>query len=149
MKDECSCWIQSTGRCMADICGALHCDLMLEPMIRKTKCNPAAAARNRHLCEVIFEQCLSSVIPNFFSVINLIILCRVWPIVVFLSMRVHQQAVFMVIFSVFWCVHVDMLLSTLQNTLFNYIELQNSSCASSAMPTLALGNRNPYRKDTG
>ncbi|ESR60420.1 C2H2-type domain-containing protein [Citrus sinensis] len=47
----------STGRCMADICGALHCDLMLEPMIRKTKCNPAAAARNRHLCESLANSC--------------------------------------------------------------------------------------------
>ncbi|KAI3454967.1 hypothetical protein Pfo_011630 [Paulownia fortunei] len=42
----------SHGKCLADLCGALHCDFVLNSQSRKTKCNPAAAARNRHLCEV-------------------------------------------------------------------------------------------------
>ncbi|CAI0457195.1 unnamed protein product [Linum tenue] len=41
----------SPGRCLADSCGALHCDLVMDSP-RKTKCNPAAAARNKHACEV-------------------------------------------------------------------------------------------------
>ncbi|KAG6528464.1 uncharacterized protein LOC122046188 [Zingiber officinale] len=45
------------GRCLADLCGALHCDQMVESKKAKTKCNPAAAARNRHLCESLADNC--------------------------------------------------------------------------------------------
>jgi hypothetical protein len=48
------CWIQSHSRCLADICGALHCDIVMDSVPRKTKCNPAAAAKNQHLCEVAY-----------------------------------------------------------------------------------------------
>ncbi|XP_048230367.1 uncharacterized protein LOC8260317 isoform X2 [Ricinus communis] len=41
----------SHSRCLADVCGALHCDFVMDSATRKTKCNPAAAARNKHLCE--------------------------------------------------------------------------------------------------
>ena len=51
----CFCWIQSHNMCMADLCGALHCDIVMDSAPRKTKCNPAAAARNKHLCEVPSE----------------------------------------------------------------------------------------------
>ncbi|PKA61361.1 hypothetical protein AXF42_Ash020337 [Apostasia shenzhenica] len=47
----------SQGRCLADLCGALHCDLVTEPKKTKTKCNPAAAAKNRHLCESLADSC--------------------------------------------------------------------------------------------
>ncbi|XP_008807207.2 uncharacterized protein LOC103719646 [Phoenix dactylifera] len=47
----------SQGRCLADLCGALHCDLMADFKKTKTKCNPAAAARNRHLCESLADSC--------------------------------------------------------------------------------------------
>ncbi|KAG9141679.1 hypothetical protein Leryth_019296 [Lithospermum erythrorhizon] len=47
----------SHGKCMADLCGALHCDLMMEIKAPKTKCNPAAAAKNRHMCEKIADSC--------------------------------------------------------------------------------------------
>lgn len=43
---------QSGSKCLADLCGALHCDFFVNSKSAKTKCNPAAAARNRHLCEV-------------------------------------------------------------------------------------------------
>lgn len=45
------------SRCLADVCGALHCDLVINPMPRKTKCNPAAAAKNQHLCESLANSC--------------------------------------------------------------------------------------------
>ncbi|TVU51527.1 hypothetical protein EJB05_02962 [Eragrostis curvula] len=45
-------YLASEGRCLADLCGALHCDLMMEFKKPKSKCNAAAATRNRHLCEV-------------------------------------------------------------------------------------------------
>lgn len=41
--------------CLADLCGALHCDYydsMLSPKHKKTTCKPAVADRNRHACEV-------------------------------------------------------------------------------------------------
>ncbi|ERN12864.1 uncharacterized protein LOC18441100 isoform X2 [Amborella trichopoda] len=44
-------------RCLADLCGALHCDLVDESKQRKTKCNPAAAAKNRHLCQSLADTC--------------------------------------------------------------------------------------------
>lgn len=47
----------SEGKCLADLCGALHCDLVMDSQPRKTKCNPAAAAKNRHLCESLADTC--------------------------------------------------------------------------------------------
>ncbi|XP_057488780.1 uncharacterized protein LOC130774731 isoform X1 [Actinidia eriantha] len=49
----------SHSKCLADLCGALHCDLWLDSnsKFRKTKCNPAAAARNRHFCESLADSC--------------------------------------------------------------------------------------------
>ncbi|KAJ8771283.1 hypothetical protein K2173_026460 [Erythroxylum novogranatense] len=46
----------SDGKCLADICGALHCDFVMDSK-PKTKCNPAAAAKNRHLCEGLADSC--------------------------------------------------------------------------------------------
>ncbi|KAF5808631.1 putative transcription factor C2H2 family [Helianthus annuus] len=43
--------------CLADLCGALHCDHVANSVVPKTKCNPAAAARNRHLCESLADSC--------------------------------------------------------------------------------------------
>ncbi|XP_077250648.1 uncharacterized protein LOC143890027 [Tasmannia lanceolata] len=45
------------GRCMADLCGALHCDQIIESKLPKRKCNPAAAARNLHFCESLADNC--------------------------------------------------------------------------------------------
>eukprot|EP00262_Sarcandra_glabra_P004776 TRINITY_DN16022_c0_g1_i1.p1 TRINITY_DN16022_c0_g1~~TRINITY_DN16022_c0_g1_i1.p1 ORF type:complete len:279 (+),score=49.54 TRINITY_DN16022_c0_g1_i1:40-876(+) len=45
------------GRCLADLCGALHCDSVIQSKLPKAKCNPAAAARNRHLCESLADNC--------------------------------------------------------------------------------------------
>ncbi|KAM3713406.1 hypothetical protein ACJW31_01G252700 [Castanea mollissima] len=47
----------SHSRCLADVCGALHCDLVMDSTPRKTKCNPAAASRNQHLCESLADSC--------------------------------------------------------------------------------------------
>ncbi|CAA3000463.1 uncharacterized protein LOC111399490 isoform X4 [Olea europaea subsp. europaea] len=47
----------SGSKCLADVCGALHCDLVMDTQSRKTKCNPAAAAKNRHLCEDLADSC--------------------------------------------------------------------------------------------
>lgn len=47
----------SDGKCMADLCGALHCDFMMDSKSTKTKCNPAAVAKNRHLCESLADSC--------------------------------------------------------------------------------------------
>ncbi|KAK8959051.1 hypothetical protein KSP40_PGU011017 [Platanthera guangdongensis] len=47
----------SQGRCMADLCGALHCDLVADSKKFKPKCNPAASARNRHICESLADSC--------------------------------------------------------------------------------------------
>ncbi|KAK9726748.1 hypothetical protein RND81_05G234500 [Saponaria officinalis] len=41
----------SSSKCLADLCGALHCDHVLNSKASRSKCNPAAAVRNRHLCE--------------------------------------------------------------------------------------------------
>ncbi|CAI9113006.1 OLC1v1013526C2 [Oldenlandia corymbosa var. corymbosa] len=49
--------LKSNGKCLADLCGALHCDLMMDTKSRKSKCNPAAAAKNRHLCESLADSC--------------------------------------------------------------------------------------------
>ncbi|GAB2221319.1 hypothetical protein Droror1_Dr00012494 [Drosera rotundifolia] len=45
------------GKCLADLCGALHCDVVINPKAARSKCNPAAAARNRHLCESLADSC--------------------------------------------------------------------------------------------
>ncbi|XP_024186027.1 uncharacterized protein LOC112190782 isoform X1 [Rosa chinensis] len=47
----------SHSRCLADVCGALHCDVAMGAAPHKTKCNPAAAARNKHLCEGLADSC--------------------------------------------------------------------------------------------
>lgn len=47
----------SHGKCMADLCGALHCDAVMNSKSPRSKCNPAAAARNRHLCESLADSC--------------------------------------------------------------------------------------------
>ncbi|XP_051148096.1 uncharacterized protein LOC127263152 [Andrographis paniculata] len=47
----------SHSKCLADLCGALHCDFVMNSQSPKTKCNPAAAARNRHLCEDLANSC--------------------------------------------------------------------------------------------
>ncbi|KAK4752814.1 hypothetical protein SAY87_021612 [Trapa incisa] len=44
-------------KCFADLCGALHCDAMMDFKPQKSKCNPAAAARNKHLCESLADNC--------------------------------------------------------------------------------------------
>lgn len=45
------------SRCLADVCGALHCDHEINSGSKKSKCNPAAAARNKHICETIADSC--------------------------------------------------------------------------------------------
>ncbi|KAM7280074.1 hypothetical protein ACFE04_007208 [Oxalis oulophora] len=48
----------SSSKCLADACGALHCDTVLDTTPhKKTKCNPAAASRNKHLCESLANSC--------------------------------------------------------------------------------------------
>lgn len=49
--------LNNNGKCLADLCGALHCDLQMIPAPRKKKCNPAAASKNRHLCESLADSC--------------------------------------------------------------------------------------------
>ncbi|WCJ21258.1 C2H2-like zinc finger protein [Euphorbia peplus] len=46
----------SESKCLGDLCGALHCDLVMDSAPRK-KCNPAAVARNKHLCESLAGSC--------------------------------------------------------------------------------------------
>nr|POF08227.1 hypothetical protein CFP56_63668 [Quercus suber] len=38
--------VDNHSRCLADVYGALHCDLVMDSTPRKTKCNPAAVSRN-------------------------------------------------------------------------------------------------------
>ncbi|KAK4756236.1 hypothetical protein SAY87_006363 [Trapa incisa] len=45
------------SKCLADLCGALHCDFIINSKSAKTKCNPASAARNHHLCESLADKC--------------------------------------------------------------------------------------------
>ncbi|XP_019463704.1 PREDICTED: uncharacterized protein LOC109362398 isoform X1 [Lupinus angustifolius] len=47
----------SDGKCLADLCGALHCDAVMTSKSSRSKCNPAAAAKNRHLCESLADGC--------------------------------------------------------------------------------------------
>ncbi|GLT29081.1 hypothetical protein SLA2020_039690 [Shorea laevis] len=45
------------SKCLADLCGALHCDFVMKSKSPTAKCNPAAVARNRHLCESLADSC--------------------------------------------------------------------------------------------
>ncbi|CAL1389031.1 unnamed protein product [Linum trigynum] len=46
------------GKCLADLCGALHCDHVMDSRsVKKTRCNLAATAKNRHLCESLADRC--------------------------------------------------------------------------------------------
>ncbi|KAM2699498.1 hypothetical protein EV1_038366 [Malus domestica] len=47
----------SGSKCLADLCGALHCDAVMNTKSSKTKCNPASVARNHHLCEGLANSC--------------------------------------------------------------------------------------------
>ncbi|KAG6588922.1 hypothetical protein SDJN03_17487, partial [Cucurbita argyrosperma subsp. sororia] len=48
----------SRNKCMADLCGALHCDHVMDSVSqKKSKCNPAATARNKHMCEALADSC--------------------------------------------------------------------------------------------
>ncbi|KAF8390578.1 hypothetical protein HHK36_025105 [Tetracentron sinense] len=89
----------SHSKCLADLCGALHCDLVMDSKLPKTKCNPAAAARNRLICEVASTTIsLALTIPVFFFAYISPFLCRALLIIVFPSTRDLLQAVFMVQF---------------------------------------------------
>ncbi|CAN1128748.1 hypothetical protein LINPERHAP2_LOCUS4821 [Linum perenne] len=45
-------------KCLADICGALHCDSVMDSKsVKKTRCSPAATSKNRHLCESLADRC--------------------------------------------------------------------------------------------
>ncbi|KHN04700.1 hypothetical protein glysoja_040022 [Glycine soja] len=66
---RCSRDCYSHGKCLADLCGALHCDAVMNFKSSRSKCNPVAAARNRRLCESLADNCFPKV-------------------------RVHQQAAF-------------------------------------------------------
>ncbi|KAK7373065.1 hypothetical protein VNO80_06461 [Phaseolus coccineus] len=45
------------GKCLADLCGAMHCDAVMNFRSSRSKCNMAAASRNRHLCESLADNC--------------------------------------------------------------------------------------------
>ncbi|GAB4860518.1 hypothetical protein Ancab_035678 [Ancistrocladus abbreviatus] len=47
----------SRSKCFADLCGPLHCDLVMNSKSVRSKCNPAAVAKNRHLCESLADSC--------------------------------------------------------------------------------------------
>ncbi|XP_022989704.1 uncharacterized protein LOC111486705 isoform X2 [Cucurbita maxima] len=47
----------SRSKCMADLCGALHCDHVMDSVSQKSKCNPAAAARNKDMSEALADSC--------------------------------------------------------------------------------------------
>ncbi|XLT91407.1 hypothetical protein HN873_013082 [Arachis hypogaea] len=51
------CLIQNQSQCLANLCGALHCDIEINFGLKKSKCNIAAAARNKHLCESLVDSC--------------------------------------------------------------------------------------------
>lgn len=50
------CVLQSSNRCLADACGAMHCDyfnsLSSEPKTQTATCKAAVVDKNRHSCEV-------------------------------------------------------------------------------------------------
>ncbi|QHN96717.1 putative mediator of RNA polymerase II transcription subunit 26c [Arachis hypogaea] len=48
---------KNQSQCLVDLCGALHCDIEINFGLKKSKCNPAAAARNKHLCESLADSC--------------------------------------------------------------------------------------------
>ncbi|KAL1294726.1 uncharacterized protein LOC107617894 [Arachis ipaensis] len=52
---------KNQSQCLADLCGALHCDIEINFGLKKSKCNPAAAARNKHLCEVCISLSLDRI----------------------------------------------------------------------------------------
>ncbi|KAG4963601.1 hypothetical protein JHK85_041061 [Glycine max] len=54
---RCSRDCYSHGKCLADLCGALHCDAVMNFKSSRSKCNPVAAARNRRLCESLADNC--------------------------------------------------------------------------------------------
>lgn len=56
--------IQSHGKCLADLCGALHCDFVMNSKSSRSKCNPAAVAKNRHLCEVVSTSIIAGVLDS-------------------------------------------------------------------------------------
>lgn len=74
LKSPSPYFIQGGGKCLADLCGALHCDQVIKPKVPKSKCNPAAATRNRLLCEVVFGGCVSSICFRDFSYLFIIVL---------------------------------------------------------------------------
>lgn len=141
------CWIQSHSKCLADVCGALHCDLMMD-IPHKTKCNPAAAARKHHLCEVAFQWCPCIIIPTFY----IFIICHFvqslanscFPVNEGPSAsRLHGSLLY-----VFFSHNYKMLQQIIRNLLISSCDFwiliqQNSSCVNSAMPTLAREIRNP------
>lgn len=47
------------SRCLADVCGAIHCDFFTSQIKinKKAPCNQAAANRNKHLCESLANSC--------------------------------------------------------------------------------------------
>lgn len=50
----------TADRCLADVCGALHCDYynaMLQSKRKKTKCNTLASDKNLHLCQSLAKSC--------------------------------------------------------------------------------------------
>lgn len=53
----------SRDRCMADLCGALHCDYynaLSQSKHKQRKCNQNVADRNKHLCESLANSCFPS-----------------------------------------------------------------------------------------
>lgn len=56
--------IQSHGKCLADLCGALHCDFMMNSKSSRSKCNPAAVVKNRHLCEVVSTSIIAGILDS-------------------------------------------------------------------------------------
>lgn len=51
------------NRCLADMCGAIHCDSVAASSKVKwdrRKCNQGAVDRNRHLCEALADTCFPS-----------------------------------------------------------------------------------------
>eukprot|EP00252_Welwitschia_mirabilis_P012796 TRINITY_DN28327_c0_g1_i1.p1 TRINITY_DN28327_c0_g1~~TRINITY_DN28327_c0_g1_i1.p1 ORF type:complete len:276 (-),score=37.05 TRINITY_DN28327_c0_g1_i1:475-1302(-) len=50
----------SRSKCLADVCGALHCDTLDTGKSTKSKCNVAAVDKNRHLCESLANSCFPS-----------------------------------------------------------------------------------------
>ncbi|CAM6109895.1 unnamed protein product [Calypogeia fissa] len=49
----------SPNRCLADVCGALHCDYVASQtkISRSKPCNRAAVDKNKHLCESLANSC--------------------------------------------------------------------------------------------